>query len=154
MRPRRIQTLQRTCTVFTWYCCRATTQGITCFEGLLPLRDHLVEVELLDVTLLQVAPAGFNPAAAAASIAQSLSRALRPERLTIRASPWGPRPKLMYGAEGPGPPLEFGPAWLRAPGGSSAAETLEEGGLLTRLRSLEVRALRPWAYTIPPGTVK
>ena len=114
------------------YCCRSTTQGTTCFEGLLPLRDHLVEVELLDVT------AGFNPAAAASGIAQSMSQALHPERLTIRASPWGPRPKLMYGAEGPGPPLEFGPAWLRAPGGSSAAEALEEGGLLTRLRSLEV----------------
>ena len=119
--------------------CRATTQGSACFDGLAPLRDHLVEVELLDVTLPQVAPAGFNPAASAAGIVQSLSRALRPERLTIRASPWGPRPKLMYGAEGPGPPLEFGPAWLRSPGGlPTAAETLEEGGLLTRLRSLEV----------------
>ena len=117
-------------------------QGAACFNGLAPLRDHLVEVELLDVTLLRGAAPGLGPAPAAA-IARSLSRVLRPERLTIRATPGGPSPMLMHGAEGPGPALEFG-AMLMAPAGGPAAATATLGdlGLFARLRSLEVRLLR------------
>ena len=132
--------------------CRAAMQGAACFDGLAPLRDHLIEVELLDVTLPRGALGLGSPAAA---IAQSLSRVLRPERLTIRATPGGPSPMLMHGAEGPGPALEFG-AMLTQVGdstnGVAAPITLEEGGLFTRLRSLEVRVLcllNPEVYPEP-----
>ena len=129
--------------------CRAAMQGVACFDGLAPLRDHLVDVELLDVTLLRGAAPGLGPAPAAA-IAQSLSRVLRPERLTIRATPGGPSPMLMHGAEGPGPALEFGAMLMHGgdslAGGTAAAvaaaPTLEEGELFTRLQSLEVRTIR------------
>ena len=50
---------------------------------------------------------------------------------------------LMHGREGPGPALEFGSAWLLTGGGlraGGAAGTLEEGGLLMRLRNLQVRS--------------
>ena len=125
-------------------CGCVTMQGAGCFDGLAPLRDHLVEVELIDVTMHRGTVPGFGPApATAAAVAQSLSRTLRPERLAIRALPGGPSPMLMHGRDGPGPPLEFGPAWIHTGGGlraDGATGTLEEGGLLTRLRSLEVRS--------------
>ena len=86
-------------------CCRAAVHGAGCFDGLARLRDKIVEVELPNVTPPRGALGLGSPAAA---IAQSLSRVLRPERLTIRATPGGPSPMLMHGAEGPGPALEFG----------------------------------------------